>query len=94
MDSTPSGGQMFIGSDEFRQANQLTNNTDTIKLKGSFFLGDHTVTIGHQHRFAALRHTDIFAQLVLQGLQPDGLHGTQVASRGYVVKPRAESQAR
>jgi hypothetical protein len=46
--ATPSGGQMFIGSDEFRQANQLTNDTDTIKLKGSFFLGDHTVTAGYE----------------------------------------------
>jgi hypothetical protein len=46
--ATPSGGQMFIGSDEFRQANQLTNNIDTIKLKASFFLGDHTITAGYE----------------------------------------------
>ncbi len=39
---TPSGGQMFIGSDEFRHANELTNDVDSIKLKGNFFLGDHT----------------------------------------------------
>jgi len=45
---TPSGGTVYIGSDEFRQANQLTNDIDTIKLKGNLFLGDHTVTAGYE----------------------------------------------
>ena len=46
--STPSGGRMFIGSDEFRHANELTNDIDSIKLKGSFFLGDHTIMVGYE----------------------------------------------
>jgi hypothetical protein len=45
---TPSGGQMFIGSDEFRHANALSDDVDSIKLKGSFFLGDHTVMAGYE----------------------------------------------
>ncbi|MDH5332139.1 MAG: carboxypeptidase regulatory-like domain-containing protein, partial [Aquincola sp.] len=42
------GGTMYIGPDEFRHANYLTNDLDTIKLKGNFFLGDHTVTVGYE----------------------------------------------
>ncbi len=45
---TPTGGTMFIGSDEFRHANALTNDLDAIKLKGSFFLGDHTIMVGYE----------------------------------------------
>ncbi len=45
---TPTGGQMFIGSDEFRHANELTNDVDSIKLKGNFFLGDHTIMVGYE----------------------------------------------
>ena len=45
---TPTGGQVFIGSDEFRHANELTNDVDSIKLKGSFFLGDHTIMVGYE----------------------------------------------
>jgi hypothetical protein len=44
----PGGGEVFIGPDVFRQANYLTNDLDTIKLKGSLFLGDHTVTVGYE----------------------------------------------
>ncbi len=45
---TPSGGTVYIGSDEFRHANELTNDIDSIKLKGNFFLGDHTLTVGYE----------------------------------------------
>jgi hypothetical protein len=41
-------GTVFIGSDEFRHANELTNDIDSIKLKGSFFLGDHTLMAGYE----------------------------------------------
>ena len=46
--NTPGGGTVYIGSDEFRQANELTNDVDSIKLKGNFFLGDHTLTVGYE----------------------------------------------
>jgi hypothetical protein len=39
---------VFVGPDEFRHANFLTNDLDAIKLKGSFFLGDHTVMVGYE----------------------------------------------
>jgi len=45
---TPTGGTMFIGPDEFRHANFLTNDLDLFKLKGNFFLGHHTVTVGYE----------------------------------------------
>ena len=45
---TPSGGLVFIGSDEFRHANALSDDVDSIKLKGSFFLGDHTIIAGYE----------------------------------------------
>jgi hypothetical protein len=45
---TPSEGTVYIGSDEFRHANQLANDVDSIKFKGSFFLGDHTLTVGYE----------------------------------------------
>jgi outer membrane receptor for ferrienterochelin and colicin len=41
-------GTVFVGSDEFRHANFLTNDLDAIKLKGSFFLGDHTLMLGYE----------------------------------------------
>jgi len=46
--TTPSGGTVFVGPDEFRHANYLTNDLDAIKLKGSFFLGDHTIMVGYE----------------------------------------------
>jgi outer membrane receptor for ferrienterochelin and colicin len=46
--TTPSGGEVFIGPDVYRQANYLTNNADQLKLKGSWFLGDHTVALGYE----------------------------------------------
>ncbi|MGH8130996.1 MAG: TonB-dependent receptor [Steroidobacteraceae bacterium] len=46
--TTSTGGTMFIGSDEFRHANELANDLDAIKLKGSFFLGDHTLMVGYE----------------------------------------------
>ena len=46
--NTPGGGTVYIGSDEFRHANELTNDVDSIKLKGNFFLGDHTLTVGYE----------------------------------------------
>ena len=45
---TPSGGTLYIGSDEFRHANELTNDIDSLKLGGSFFLDDHTLTVGYE----------------------------------------------
>ncbi len=44
----PGGGEVFIGADVFRQANELSNDLDQVKLKGNFFLGDHTLSVGYE----------------------------------------------
>ncbi len=46
--ATPDAGTVYIGSDEFRHANALSNGVDSLKLKGSFFLGEHTLTLGYE----------------------------------------------
>ena len=46
--STAGGATVFVGPDEFRHANFLTNDLDAIKLKGNFFLGDHTLMVGYE----------------------------------------------
>jgi outer membrane receptor for ferrienterochelin and colicin len=42
------GGYVYIGTDVYRQANYLTNDLDQVKLKGTWFLGDHTVSLGYE----------------------------------------------
>ena len=46
--TTTDGGTVYIGSDEFRHANELANDVDSIKLTGSFTLGDHALTVGYE----------------------------------------------
>jgi hypothetical protein len=43
-----SAAEVYIGPDVFRHANYLTNDLDQFKLKGSFFLGDHTLSAGYE----------------------------------------------
>jgi hypothetical protein len=42
------GSSVWVGPDFSRHANSLTNDLDAIKLKGSFFLGDHTLMVGYE----------------------------------------------
>jgi hypothetical protein len=44
----PGGAEVYIGPDVFRHANYLTNDLDSIKLKGDLFLGDHTLSLGYE----------------------------------------------
>lgn len=44
--TTPSGGVVYLGPDEFRHANYLTNDLDQAKLRGTMAFGDHSVTVG------------------------------------------------
>ncbi len=46
--ATSDGGEVYLGPDVFRHANFLTNDLDQIKVKGNFFLGDHTLTVGYE----------------------------------------------
>ena len=70
--TTPSGGhECSSGPDEFRHANFLTNDLDAIKLKGSFFLGDHTLMVGYEREMLDIfnifvprsRASDVFASI-------------------------------
>lgn len=44
----PSGGEVVLGPDFFRQANDLRTQTDQIKIKGDFTADQHTFTIGYE----------------------------------------------
>ncbi len=44
--TTSGGGRVNVGPDEFRHANQLSNDFDTLKLKSDMRFGAHTVTAG------------------------------------------------
>ncbi len=46
-DAKPAG-TIFVGPDESRHANFLSNDLDAIKLKGIFFLDDHTLLVGYE----------------------------------------------
>jgi outer membrane receptor for ferrienterochelin and colicin len=46
--TTSDGGEVYLGPDVFRHANFLTNDLDQLKLKGNFFLGEHTLTVGYE----------------------------------------------
>jgi len=60
---TDSGGVVFIGADEFRHANYLTNDLDQIKLEGNLSLGDHNVSLGYEREML-----DIFNVFVQSSL--------------------------
>lgn len=43
------GGAVFVGPDQFRHANELKNDLDTYKLKGTYLLGNHAFTAGVEY---------------------------------------------
>lgn len=45
---TVGGGTINVGPDEFRHANELTNDLNTYKAKGEYLWGDHTLTFGYE----------------------------------------------
>lgn len=45
---TPAGGMLAIGPDRFRHFNSLDNKMHTLKFKGDYLLGDHTITAGYE----------------------------------------------
>ncbi len=46
----------------------------------------HAIPVRDQDGLPARRQADVFAEPVLEHLQPDGSHATKVASRRYLVK--------
>ena len=60
--ATPGGGTIFVGPDEFRQANDLKTTTDQVKVAGFLTAGNHLFTIGAEYdRF------DVFNLFIQQG---------------------------
>lgn len=47
--TTPGGGTLFLGPDEFRQGNDLQTTTDQVKIAGFLSAGDHNFTIGAEY---------------------------------------------
>jgi len=47
--TTPSGGTIFVGPDEFRQANDLATKTDQVKVAGFLTAGNHNFTLGAEY---------------------------------------------
>jgi len=44
----PSGGSIFAGGDKFRHANELDNESDLIRIRGDYQLGNHLLTAGFE----------------------------------------------
>jgi hypothetical protein len=77
---TPTGGDVYLGPDEFRHANFLTNDLDQAKIKGVYFAGDHTISGGVE--FETLDIFNIFLPRS-QGLyifRPTVVGGTTVST--------------
>lgn len=47
--TTPGGGTIFLGPDEFRQANELLVQTDQVKVAGYLTAGNHNFTLGAEY---------------------------------------------
>lgn len=61
--TTVGGGTIFIGPDQFRHANILTNDLNQFRLQGKYLAGDHTITAG-----VDLEQLEVFNQFVQNSL--------------------------
>jgi outer membrane receptor protein involved in Fe transport len=61
---TPHGGELFIGPDQFRHANELENERLALKLKGDYYLNDtHKLTFGWEHEELKVYNLFVFSSL-------------------------------
>ena len=61
---TGNGGSLYIGPDQFRHANALTNDRDMFKFKGDYYLTDeHLITFGIEHEILKIENTFVFGSL-------------------------------
>ncbi|WP_246261419.1 TonB-dependent receptor [Alteromonas ponticola] len=59
--TTDNGGQLYIGPDQFRHANELDNNRFALKLKGDYYLNDeHKLTFGWEHEELEIYNLFVF----------------------------------
>ncbi|MCW8108166.1 TonB-dependent receptor [Alteromonas ponticola] len=62
--TTDNGGQLYIGPDQFRHANELDNNRLALKLKGDYYLNDeHKLTFGWEHEELEIYNLFVFGSL-------------------------------
>lgn len=62
--TTPNGGALFIGPDQFRHANALTNERFGWKLKADYYLSDsHLLTFGWEHEELEIWNLFVFGSL-------------------------------
>ncbi len=61
---TPNGGALYIGPDQFRHANELSNERSTISVKADYFLTDeHKLTFGFDHEVIDVYNLFVFGAL-------------------------------
>ena len=48
-DGNASEATVYLGADDSRHANKLTYDTDTLKLTGTYTVGDHVITGGYEY---------------------------------------------
>jgi outer membrane receptor for ferrienterochelin and colicin len=62
--STPNGGSLYIGPDQFRHANVLENERFGWKIKGDYYLTDvHKLTAGWEHEELDIYNLFVFGSL-------------------------------
>ncbi len=62
--TTNNGGQLYIGPDQFRHANELRNERFALKLKGDYHLNDeHKLTFGWEHEELDIYNLFVFGSL-------------------------------
>jgi hypothetical protein len=54
-------------------------------LRRSYF-GNHAVSVGNKHRFAACGKANVFAEPVLEHFETDRSHFETVATRSYICQ--------
>jgi outer membrane receptor for ferrienterochelin and colicin len=58
----PSGGQVFVGPDQFRHANELDNDRLNFSIKANYYLNDeHNLTFGYEHEILDINNFFVFA---------------------------------
>lgn len=62
--TTDNGGQLYIGPDQFRHANELGNDRQTFSFRGDYFLDDdHKLTFGWENEVLDIYNLFVFGAL-------------------------------
>jgi hypothetical protein len=66
---------------------RIRKEQTTTGLRRSYF-GNHAVSVGNKHRFAAGGEANVFAEPVLEHFETDRSHFEIVATRSYICQRR------